>query len=272
MDQERLLSHLEKRYVSKREMLTRLPLGVQADGLWMQLLGRRKAKTIPLPTSDSRGVPCWYCITDKMVLASEKIVGTLLDLDMEPSDAPELLTVSNLEEVFFTSFVEGSQLKLGEAMEFLQNGCAPRDAEEQLIANNRMAGSFVAEHLFRPIDGAFLQELAYILTDGMDVSGYEFRTEDTADIPFMRGEAYTVPTASAIPAHVAALKTLLADPAIHPLIKVGVVQAWALTVRPFPDGNERLGRLLSVMILLRSGYSFFSDVSLSALIARQGYR
>ena len=44
-----------------------------------------------------------------------------------------------------------------------------------------------------------------------------------------------------------------------------------LVVRPFPEGNERLGRLLSMIVLLRAGYSFFSDVSLSALTARKGY-
>ena len=44
-----------------------------------------------------------------------------------------------------------------------------------------------------------------------------------------------------------------------------------IILRPFPEGNERLGRVLSSMILLRAGYAFFSDVSLSALIARKSY-
>ena len=34
-----------------------------------------------------------------------------------------------------------------------------------------------------------------------------------------------------------------------------------IILRPFPEGNERLGRVLSSMILLRAGYTFFSDVS-----------
>ncbi|MEE3472534.1 MAG: hypothetical protein VZR24_17970, partial [Butyrivibrio hungatei] len=63
----------------------------------------------------------------------------------------------------------------------------------------------------------------------------------------------------------------LADGNVHPLIKSAVAQAYMTVIRPFPEGNERLGRILSCMILLRSGYSFFSDVSLSALIARRSY-
>ena len=44
-----------------------------------------------------------------------------------------------------------------------------------------------------------------------------------------------------------------------------------MILRPFPEGNERLGRLLSGIILLRAGYVFFSEVSLSSLIARKSY-
>lgn len=270
MDQEQLLSHFEKRYVSRRDMLTRLPLGTQADGLWLQLLGRRKAKAVSLPISDSRGIPCWYCITDKMVEASEKIVETLLKLDCEKNPAPEFTTVSTLEEVFFTSYVEGSQLTLGEAMDFLQNECAPRDAEEQLIANNRMAGSYAAQNLYQPVDSEYIRNLAYILTEGLDNGGGQYRVEDTVEIPFLRGEPFRVPEASLIPERVRELCSLLAESSIHPLIKSGAAQAWALMVRPFPDGNERLGRILSVILLLRAGYAFFGDISLSALIARRG--
>ena len=64
---------------------------------------------------------------------------------------------------------------------------------------------------------------------------------------------------------------MLDDPKLHPLIKSAAAQAWALAVRPFPEGNERLGRILSSVVLLRSGYTFFSEMSFSALIAQKGY-
>ena len=50
-----------------------------------------------------------------------------------------------------------------------------------------------------------------------------------------------------------------------------IAQAYMTVIRPFPEGNDRLGRILSSVILLRSGYTFFSELSLSALIARRGY-
>lgn len=55
------------------------------------------------------------------------------------------------------------------------------------------------------------------------------------------------------------------------MIKSAVAQAWTMVVRLFSEGNERLGRILSSVILVRAGYTFFDEVSLSSLIARKGY-
>lgn len=65
--------------------------------------------------------------------------------------------------------------------------------------------------------------------------------------------------------------SFLADTQVHPLIKSAAAQAWIMIVRPFPEGNERLARLLSSIILIRSGYSFFSEISLSSLIAKKSF-
>ncbi|MCI7804297.1 MAG: Fic family protein, partial [Oscillospiraceae bacterium] len=113
--------------------------------------------------------------------------------------------------------------------------------------------------------------LAYILTNGLDNGGGNYRLTDSIEIPSMKGETFEVPCSSDISGLVSEFTDFLADPKIHPLIKSAVSQAWILIVRPFPEGNERLARILSEIILIRAGYSFFSSVSLSALIARNGY-
>ena len=53
-----------------------------------------------------------------------------------------------------------------QAMEFLQSEMLSRDIEEQLIVNNRNAGSIASANLYRKIDDEFLKELLLILTDG----------------------------------------------------------------------------------------------------------
>ena len=59
---------------------------------------------------------------------------------------------------------------------------------------------------------------------------------------------------------------------VHPLIKAAVGQAYILVARPFPEGNERLSRMISSAVLLRSGYDFFRDISISSVIAKENYR
>ena len=74
-----------------------------------------------------------------------------------------------------------------------------------------------------------------------------------------------------IPEQTEQFTQFLADTKIHPLIKAAAAQAWILAIRPFPEGNERLARLLSNVILIRAGYGFFGDISISAALARSSY-
>ena len=209
--------------------------------------------------------------TEKMVASSEKIVEALFENETEHDPYAEPLPVMTLEEVFFTGYIEGAQITLQAAMDFLTGEQPPRDIEEQLIVNNRMAGSYASENIYRPIDADFMRELIGILTDGMDTGGQDYRFTDETDYISADGEWLQFPPPHVIPECVDALCGFLNEQNVHPLIKAAIAQAYLIVTRPFPEGNERLGRILSGMILLRSGYYFFSDVSLSALIARRSY-
>ena len=270
MDREKLFRFLDQRYCSKRDMLSRIPLGVQPDALWQDLLNLRRSRSTTLPLFGCNGFPYWYVTTEKMVSASEKIIEALMEYEVE-NGAAEAPPVSTLEEVFYTSYVEGAQITMQEAMDFLTGDRPPRSIEEQMIANNRMAGSYASGNLYRSVDPALLQELAVLLTGGMDKGGQEYRTTTDVDFSSVDEEVFEFPGPHVIPECVAELCSYLADRTVHPLIKAAVAQAYVYIVRPFPDGNERLGRVLSSMILLRAGYGFFSEVSLSALIARKSY-
>ena len=271
MNREKLFKNLEKRYTSKRDMISRIPLGVNPDSLWQELLNLRRSSSTVLPLYSCNGKPYWYVTTEKMVASSEKIVEALFENETEHDPYAEPLPVMTLEEVFFTGYIEGAQITLQAAMDFLTGEQPPRDIEEQLIVNNRMAGSYASENLYRPIDADFMRELIGILTDGMDTGGQDYRFTDETDYISADGELLQFPPPHVIPERVDALCGFLNEQNVHPLIKASIAQAYLIVTRPFPEGNERLGRILSCMILLRSGYSFFSDVSLSALIARRSY-
>ena len=48
MNREKLFKNLEKRYTSKRDMISRIPLGVNPDSLWQELLNLRRSSSTVL--------------------------------------------------------------------------------------------------------------------------------------------------------------------------------------------------------------------------------
>ena len=125
--------------------------------------------------------------------------------------------------------------------------------------------------MYHAIDRNYLHNLAYFLTEGLDNGGGDFRMMDSIEIPSMQGESILLPSADRIPEQAENFTVFLADTKTHPLIKAAAAQAWILAVRPFPEGNERLARLLSNVILIRTGYRFFGEISISSVIARTSY-
>jgi len=60
----------------------------------------------------------------------------------------------------------------------------------------------------------------------------------------------------------------LDDQDAHPLVAIGVFTVVFLAIHPFQDGNGRLSRILTTLLLLRAGYAFVPYSSLEAVIER----
>ena len=69
---------------------------------------------------------------------------------------------------------------------------------------------------------------------------------------------------------VAALLAWLArersEPTLHPLLTVAVFTASFLAIRPYQDGNSRMARLLTRLLLLQAGYSHVAYGSLESVL------
>ena len=269
MDKERLFRYLDRKYSSKSEIIPNIPLGENADAIWAEILQNRRERGIELPLVNVHGDTYWYILTNKMISASEVIVDEL----MEQENTAELhrSSVATIEEIFYTGFMEGAQISVQDAMEFLQSGEEPESVEELILMNSRQAAGFATENMYHAIDSNYLHNLAYFLTDGLDNGGGDYRITDTVEIPSLQGEVVQLPPAAMIPEQTERFAEFLADTATHPLIKAAAAQAWVLAYRPFPEGNERLARLLSNVILIRAGYTFFGNISVSSVLARTSY-
>ena len=56
------------------------------------------------------------------------------------------------------------------------------------------------------------------------------------------------------------------DEALHPLLDIGIFVVWFLAIHPFQDGNGRLSRVLTTLMLLRHGYAYAPYSSLESVI------
>jgi Fic family protein len=96
--------------------------------------------------------------------------------------------------------------------------------------------------------------------DGKSV-GVVFQTASPFDTPFKMQEL------------VGWTREALADRAWHPLIIVGLFVVVFLEIHPFQDGNGRLSRVLTTLLLLQAGYGYTPYSSLESIIEanKEGY-
>jgi len=96
--------------------------------------------------------------------------------------------------------------------------------------------------------------------DGKSV-GVIFQTASPFDTPFKMQEL------------VAWTRETLADRAWHPLIVIGAFVVVFLEIHPFQDGNGRLSRVLTTLLLLQAGYGYAPYSSLESVIEanKEGY-
>lgn len=62
------------------------------------------------------------------------------------------------------------------------------------------------------------------------------------------------------------LQQSIADQLLHPLLIVGIFVVCFLAIHPFQDGNGRLSRVLTTLLLLKLGYTYVPYSSLEAIV------
>ncbi len=63
-------------------------------------------------------------------------------------------------------------------------------------------------------------------------------------------------------------REVLEDKSLHPLLVAGIFTVVFLAIHPFQDGNGRLSRILTSLILLKAGYNYIPYASLESVIEK----
>ncbi len=206
--------------------------------------------------------------------------------------APERLSVlrrvATIESIGSSTRIEGSKLSDREVELLLRNleikSFATRDEQEVAGYADVMENVFrawqdvrIAENHIRQLHRDLLR---YSAKDEWHRGEYKKSSNSVAafdEAGRQIGTVFETATPFDTPRLMAELVEWLdkakADGRLHPLLLVGVAVVVFLQIHPFQDGNGRLSRILTTLLLLQSGYAYVPYSSLESVIeqSKEGY-
>ena len=189
----------------------------------------------------------------------------------------ELLEVAKIQSTEASNRIEGIVTTDDRLKKIVMNKTTPRGRSEREIAGYRDVLNTVHENYdYIPIRPGMILQLHRDLYKFSSTSiGGSFKNSDnviaeelpdgTKRVRFQPVPAWETP--EAVDALCNALREALADPELDPLLLTPMFILDFLCTHPFNDGNGRMSRLLTLLLLYRSGYFVGKYISLERLIA-----
>jgi Fic family protein len=164
-----------------------------------------------------------------------------------------------------------TQDELFQANAFPENPTSPA-AKEVALYRNALQQGYLEQ---RRLDGLLTNNMIISMFQTLKRSDSGFRsTPGTALKNDQTGEMVYIPPqeGDAVKVHMAALETFINDDAqsdLDPLVKMAIIHHQFESIHPFPDGNGRLGRIINVLYLTRTGLLEIPILYLSRFITRR---
>ena len=189
----------------------------------------------------------------------------------------ELLEIAKIQSTEASNRIEGIITTDDRLKKLVRNKTTPRNRSEREIAGYRDVLSTIHENYdYIPVRPNMLLQLHRDLYkfSGSSIGG-SFKNADnviaeelpdgTKRIRFEPVAAWETP--EAMERLCAALNEALNDPELDPLLLIPLFILDFLCIHPFNDGNGRMSRLLTLLLLYRSGYFVGKYISIERLIA-----
>lgn len=175
-----------------------------------------------------------------------------------------------VRSVHYGTHIEGNELNIDQAEKVLEGeDVLARDRDIQEVINYRKVMDYIGELSARvdlEIDEDLIKKLHKLTVEKIlppEKCG-EFRDTQVVVKNSLTGEvSFRPPPSTAVPIDLDELLQLInnKESEIHPVLKAGIVHYELVRIHPFVDGNGRLARALSTLILFLEGYDirkFFS--------------
>ncbi len=202
---------------------------------------------------------------------------------LAPDRLSALRRVATIESIGSSTRIEGSRLSDREVEQLLSNleikSFATRD-EQEVAGYAELMDLVFASFQDIPFTENHIKQLHQILmrhsekdawhrgnykTSSNSVAAFD---ETGAQIGIVFQTASTFDTPRLMSELVAWVEAERATARLHPLLVVAVFVVVFLEIHPFQDGNGRLSRVLTTLLLLKAGYAYVPFSSLESVIER----
>ncbi|HVT01525.1 MAG TPA: Fic family protein [Patescibacteria group bacterium] len=166
----------------------------------------------------------------------------------------------------YGTHIEGNELSLTQVQKILDGErIVARERDVQEVINYRKVIDYIDKRTDSKIDEDTIKALHKIVVSNVlqDSEAGVYRQKEVVIKNSITGDiAFRPPKAVEVPWQMKELGIFISEkPEIHPVLKGGVVHYEFVRIHPFLDGNGRVGRALSMLVLYQLGYDirqFFS--------------
>ena len=199
-------------------------------------------------------------------------------LKQRPEELEKLVEIAKIQSTEASNAIEGIVTTNLRIRQLVKEKTTPKNRNEQEIAGYRDVLSIIHESFDAiPITQNYILQLHKILYNHMNnpVAGRTKTVQNYISATYPDGHTETLFTPLAPYETPAALDRLceeynrvIGNMEVEPLIAIPVFIHDFLCIHPFNDGNGRMSRLLTTLLLYRNGFFVGKYVSLEAKIAR----
>lgn len=200
-----------------------------------------------------------------------------LFIEAQQDALTELLEIAKIQSTEASNRIEGIITTDARLKKIVMNKTTPKGRSEREIAGYRDVLNTVHESYdYIPIKSGMILQLHRDLYKFSNTSiGGQFKSSDniiaenypdgTRRVRFQPISAWETP--EAVEALCKAYQETISDPELDPLLLMPIFILDFLCIHPFDDGNGRMSRLLTLLLLYRSGYMVGKYISIEKMIA-----
>lgn len=199
-------------------------------------------------------------------------------LRQRPLELERLVEIAKVQSTEASNSIEGIRTTETRLRQLMSERTTPRNRDEKEIAGYRDALNIIHENFdYIPLTSNYILQLHKILLSHTDFAygGSYKNVQNYISATDATGKHYTLftplapyETADAMQEICDEYNRAVGEGKVDPLLIIPVFIHDFLCIHPFLDGNGRMSRLLTTLLLYRAGYEVGKYISLEAKIAK----